>query len=236
MRNPYLVLNIKQDATNEEIEFARRYQLKLQCGVDANKKNEKGEYLQEIIDKAANDLLDSEKRKAIDEELSNKPLVVYNSTYLPPVQTVLTKINQELISELQNVKLEKTSCDSDKKVKVKNLYIFVLENHYIGYSKVKRNFLTGTNKFIEYFTGKKIVEELNWNPWDCAKIFKANGFLTMASPAYQMLPNAAIQNGRVTDSFLRQIHPILQKVTSNNLEEIDFMFQQEHENEKVKKK
>lgn len=57
----------------------------------------------------------------------------------------------------------------------------------------------------------------------------------MACPAYQLLPNFVIQNGRVTDSLLRQIYPILEKVTRNNVEAIDSMFQQEHEKEKVKK-
>lgn len=63
MQNPYTILGIGQDASNQEIEQARKYQLMMQCEMDPNKKNENGEYIQEVINQAAKDLLDSKKEK-----------------------------------------------------------------------------------------------------------------------------------------------------------------------------
>ncbi len=234
MKNPYVILNIKSDATNEEIELARKKQLMLQCGVDNNIKNEEGEYLQQVINEAANDLLDPQKRKVIDEKLPNKSPIIYNSTYLSLASIHLTKINQGLIEEVQKVKLEKKFFD--KRASVRKLFLFVLENHYIGYAEEEK-YPDGYG-LCEYFSKRFLTNDyvVGNCPWDYLQIFQVDGLLTIAYPAYQILPISVIQNEMVTDTILRQIYPILQRVVSKNIEELDLLFQQEHEKEKVKKK
>ena len=61
--NPYEILDISQNATDEQIEQARKHQLKVQCGENINKRNKDGYYVAALISQAASDLLDSVKKK-----------------------------------------------------------------------------------------------------------------------------------------------------------------------------
>lgn len=70
--NPYVLLQIKQTANENEIREALKKQIDLYCRREGNRKNNDGEYLHQIFRNAAKDLLDPEKRRKIDEEISKE--------------------------------------------------------------------------------------------------------------------------------------------------------------------
>lgn len=230
MKNPYTILGIRQDATDNEIEQARKYQLMLQCGMDVNKQSEDGEYIQEVINQAAKDLLDSEKRKEIDEKISksiNFP-IPYDSSKQLPSQIVLTKINYELITQVPQIRFIKKVFDT----KCKKLYLVILENSSFLYATEK----SANDKYYlsEYFTGRVVTGgyvERNC-PWDKLEIFECDSIPAIAYPSYQILPISVIKNERVTDSTLRAIYPVIQTSVQNMRKETSKLF----EDYKVKSK
>lgn len=231
MKNPYIILEIKENATSEEIEQARKRQLKLQCGLDENKKNEEGEYLQEVINRAADDLLEPTRRKEIDESLKTQLPVSYDSTYQPPASIILTKINQELIEKTSQITLEGQS--QSKKIKCNELFIVAFNNYSWVYAKEK--WILFGSYLQEYFTKTDLTELESYSPWTYGEVFKSRGLLATAYPAYQILPYSIIQDGEVTEDVLRTIHPIIQTVTNNNREILDRLFQEAEEKVKNKK-
>lgn len=70
MQNPYMLLGIRQSATSNEIREALKKQINLYCRHDESMKNADGEYLKEMFSKAAKSLLDPEKRKQIDADIT----------------------------------------------------------------------------------------------------------------------------------------------------------------------
>lgn len=234
MKNPYTILEIRQDATDNEIEQARKYQLMIQCGMDINKKNEDGEYIQEVINQAAKDLLDPEKRKEIDEKIikSIDLPIPYDSSKQLPSQIILTKINYELITQVPQIKFIKKVFD--KKTKGKKLYVVILENSSFQYAVEK---LSSHDKYWldEYFTGKTLSDKGFKDrecPWDKLEVFECDSILAIAYPAYQILPISVVKNGRVADSVLRAIYPIIQTSVQNMSKETSKLF----EDYKVKSK
>lgn len=71
MNNPYVLLQIKETATESEIKRALKKQIDLYCSRDESRKNSDGEYLREVFVNAARDLLDPAKRSAIDASLAS---------------------------------------------------------------------------------------------------------------------------------------------------------------------
>lgn len=232
MNNPYTILGINQNATNEEIEKARKEQLKLKCSIDQNAKDENGEYLSDVINKAADNLLNKERRKEIDERLNNANLpAIYSSSQLPQ-QVILTSINNELIEKQNKIVLKKSFFD--KKVECKRLFIGVLSNNSCVFF-IER---TDDDFYLnEYFTDKNVTHSFKGynRPWSFSKFFDVDGLLAFAYPAYQVIPNELIKNGKISENTLRSMLPILQEVLINNNDELDRLFKEEQEKVKVRK-
>jgi len=226
--NPYEILGIKQNATSEQIEEARKKQLKDQCGEDINKKNENGEYVSGLINRAASDLLDSVKRKEIDEKIGivHSLPILYDSSNQLPSQVVLTQINHELITQMPQIQFSRRAFD--KKTKCKKLYLVVLDNGSFLYTVEK---IASSDKYWlhEYFTDRTVsdqgFEECKC-PWDYLEVFECDGMLSIAYPAYQILPITLIKNRRVSDSTLRAIHPVIQEIVSNIRKETSKLFEE----------
>lgn len=240
MNNPYEILNISSSATNEEIENARKRQLKLKCSIDENAKNEKGEYLSHVINEAADSLLDPDERRKIDEKLNIKSvpsLRLDSNKQLPSV--ILTSINDELIKNNDKIVIKKRFFG--KKVECRNLYIGVLNSGSCIYL-VEDYYYKGDNleKYYhlrEYFS-KRSVTSINFKcnqcPWNQAKVFIVDGLLAVAFPVYQVLPNTIINNGKISEDTLRKIFPIIQDSVSKNYSCYQKLF--EEEKNKVYKK
>lgn len=239
MDNPYVVLNVHQSATNDEIEKARKTQLKEQCGIDQNIKNENGEYLSHVINQAADDLLNSEKRKEIDEKLSNKNVP---DLYRSPdnlLNFVLTSINSEVMSRENKIKLNRFLFS--RKIECNKLFIgvlnngdciYLIEDFWYGGENEKRWYL------YEYFSRRQVTtgrKDQNC-PWDKLEVFKVDGLLALAFPAYQVLPNSLMINGKISENALREILPIIQKSIKSNANQIQQLFETEQEKIKVYKK
>lgn len=72
MYNPYVILNVKETASDSEIRLALKKQVNIYCGgSNDSRKNSDGEYLKEMFVKAARDLLSPTKRKKVDSMLAN---------------------------------------------------------------------------------------------------------------------------------------------------------------------
>lgn len=233
MNNPYEILNISESATNLEIENARRRQLKLKCSIDENLKDEKGEYLSDIINKAADSLLDPDERRKIDDELNSKnvpSLTSDSDKQLPSV--ILTSINDELIKNNNKIIIKKKLFG--KKVICKNLFIGILSSGVCIYL-VEDYYYKGDNleKYFhlrEYFS-KRSVTSVNFKgnqcPWNEAKVFIVDGLLAIAFPAYQVLPNMIINNGKISEDTLRKIFPIVQNSVAKNFQCYQKLFDEE---------
>ncbi len=226
MRNPYEILEIGKDATDEEIESARKYQLLVQCGNDVNKKDENGEYIQEVINEAAANLLNPEKRKEIDEKIGKgiNYLVPYDSSLQLPSQIVLTKINHELVEQVPKIQLKRSTFE--KKVKLSKFFLTVLENHSFIYTVEKDDLKEYW--LYEYFTDRDTSNGFKSGkcPWDNFEVFTCDGILGIAYPAYRVFPISIIEKKRISDSTLRAIHPIIQKAVYNMGEEISELFEE----------
>lgn len=232
MNNPYEILNISSSATNEEIENARKRQLKLKCSIDENAKNEKGEYLSHVINEAADRLLDPDVRRKIDEELNSKnvPSLTSDSDKLLP-SVMLTSINDELIKNNDKIIIKKKLFG--KKVICKNLFIGILSNGSCIYL-IEGTYYDDNNHqtyyFKEYFTKRCIVSktfEAGSCPWENAQIFEADGLLAIAFPVYQVLPNNIIYNGKVSEDTLRKIFPIIHDTVTKNSQYYQKLFEEE---------
>jgi len=239
MDNPYVVLNIHQSVTNDEIEKARKTQLKKQCGDDQNIKNEDGEYLSNIINQAADDLLNPEKRKEIDEKLSNKNVPDIYRSPSKLLNVVLTGINSEVMSSEHKIKLNRSIFD--KKVRCNKLFvgvsgnidcIYLIEDYYYNNEVEKRWYLR------EYFSKRSVTYGFKCGdcPWDKLEVFNANGLLALAFPAYQVIPNSLMKNGKISENALREIFPIIQKSIKSNATQLTQLFEEEQEKVKVYKK
>lgn len=239
MKNPYIILDINENATDEEIEIARKRQLKLQCSMDENRKDENGEYLSNVINQAANDLLNKERRKEIDEKLNSKsknlPAISTTSCQYPS-QVILTSINNQLMKPENKLVIKRSFFD--RKIKCKNLFIGVLNNDDCIYLVEDYDKDEDDYYLREYFTRKSVTVgfDISKCPWDKAKVFDVDGLLAFAYPAYQVLPNSIIRNGKVSDSILRSIYPILQEVLKNNIDELQQLFNKEQNKVNVRKK
>ena len=235
MKNPYMILGIRQDATNEQIEQARKYQLIFQCEANLNKKNEDGEYIQEVINQAADDLLNPEKRKEIDKEIgkiANFP-VPYDSSFQSPSQIVLTKINHELIAQVPKIQLKRNIFE--KKAKLGKFFLIILDNSSFLYAQEK--IISNRCLLYEYFTGRRATYgfELGKCPWDDFKVFLCDGIPAIAYPAYRIFPISIIKNERIPDSTLRAIHPVIHTTVHNMKEEISELFKEYKVKSKGKK-
>lgn len=233
MNNPYEILNISSNATNEEIENARKSGLKLNAFIDENAKDEKGEYLSDIINKAADSLLDPDERRKIDEELNSKnvPSLTSDSDKLLP-SVMLTSINDELIKNNDKIIIKKKLFE--KKVICKNLFIGILSNGVCIYL-VEDHYYEGDNleeyfHLREYFS-KRSVTSVNFKsnqcPWNKAEVFIVDGLLAIAFPVYQVLPNNIIYNGKVSEDTLRKIFPIIHDTVTKNSQYYQKLFEEE---------
>ncbi len=187
-----------------------------------------GEYVSGLINQAASNLLDSVNRKELDEEMTQTKSVPipYDSSKQLPSQIVLTKINHELMKQIPQIEFIKHVFD--KKAKCKKLYLVVLENGSFLYA-VEKEGSSDKYRLYEYFTDKCISYEgfvANNCPWDFLKVFECDGMLSIAYPAYQILPITLIKNERVRDSVLRTIHPVIQETVHNMREETSKLFEE----------
>jgi len=232
LKNPYQILEIEQNATNKQIELARKHQLKTKCGVDENRKNEEGEYLQEVINQAAEDLLNPEKRKEIDEKLNKKLDVPILRQSIDSVnaQIVITTINRELVEKMPQMKFEKRIFS--KKVKCDHLFLIVLENSGCLFAREKHS----NDKWWlhEFFTDRFVTDgfEAGDCPWDQFEVFECDGIPAIAYPSYQILPISIIRNQRVRENALRNTYPVIQ----NSVIQMESKISQLFEEAKVKTK
>ena len=111
MTNPYIILGIKETATNAEIKEALKKQINTYCGLDDNAKDINGYYLKESFYEAANSLLDKEKRKQIDLDISkiktnHELAAVHDDIYVTYINNeyIKMKINFHKNESLENVK------------------------------------------------------------------------------------------------------------------------------------
>lgn len=124
----------------------------------------------------------------------------------------------------------------DKKTTCKNLYLVVLDNGSFAYAvegKVESKYW-----LREYFTDRTLSDkafEVGKCPWCYHEIFECDGMLSVAYPAYQILPITLIKNERISDSALRTIHPIIQEAVSNMREETSKLFEEYKVKSKGKK-
>ena len=58
--------------------------------------------------------------------------------------------------------------------------------------------------------------------------------MTFVYPAYQVIPNELIKNGKISETTLSAILPILQEVLNNNSNEFNQVFSEEQEWQKKK--
>lgn len=146
MNNPYIILGVKETATNNEIKMALKKQVNLYCdGRNDSRKNGDGEYLKEIFVNAARDLLSPVKRKEIDKELaesrSKNALDVYtekkkdsNTTKRRVVKSVSKKPEIERRKPAQEV--AKVRKENEELKDVKNVEVCLYDDNCIGLFKI----------------------------------------------------------------------------------------------------
>lgn len=238
MNNPYIILDINQDATDEEIEKARKRELKSKCSIDQNAKDENDEYLSDVINQAADNLLNKERRREIDEKLDSiKNVPAIYSFSQPPSSIILTSISNEILKNKSKIDLKKIFFD--KKVKCHSLYFGILSNNSCIFLKEEPDDEVDDEYYLcEYFTEKCVTTNYKNDecPWDNSKVFDVDGLLAFAYPAYQVIPNELIKNGKISDTALRTILPILEEVLRNNIDEFNKLFSEEQQEKKKKEK
>lgn len=145
MNNQYVILGVKETATDSEIRRALKKQVDLYCGgSNDSRKNADGEYLKEIFVKAARDLLSPVKRMQIDRELaenrSKNALEVRtekkktsNTTKKRPVSSTTMKGEVERRKPVQ--KVVKARSEDEELKDVKNVEVCVYDDNCVGLFK-----------------------------------------------------------------------------------------------------
>lgn len=134
------VLQVKEDATVEEIKESLRYHVEMFCGENGGKKNADGDYLADIYYEHYKRLMNKEERAKLIEKRRNK--VNFSDILLRPYENalvvprtleekehyIITSINKEII-ERYSKNESKTSFSlkkiNFKKVSLKNTYVVV---------------------------------------------------------------------------------------------------------------
>lgn len=138
MNNPYVILGIKESATDSEIRMALKRQINTYCSMsNESKKNSDGDYLQQIFVQAARDLLDKNKRREIDEYLKSEREKYAIKKYSCKNQTKSDKKDftnnskTEVIKRKENIEKK----ENEKKFDVSKLQICVYDKKSIGLFK-----------------------------------------------------------------------------------------------------
>ena len=133
MYNPYVILNVKENATNEEIDDAYVKRLK-EYNYDENAKDKNGNYEIQKLKQAHDDLINEDRRKEIDEELKNNredySLVPTDKTKNKQSRNVY--INNEYVNG--RITLNKKNIFS-KKIKISEVYAVLTEDDYFTFAK-----------------------------------------------------------------------------------------------------
>lgn len=138
MNNPYVILGIKESATDSEIRMALKRQINTYCSMsNESKKNSDGDYLQQIFVQAARDLIDKNKRREIDEYLKSEREKYAIKKYSCKNQTKSDKKDftnnskTEVIKRKENIEKK----ENEKKFDVSKLQICVYDKKSIGLFK-----------------------------------------------------------------------------------------------------
>ena len=228
MTNPYIILGIKETATNAEIKEALKKQINTYCGLDDNAKDINGDYLKESFYEAANSLLDKEKRKQIDLDISeiktNHELAVVHDDKI-----YVTYINNEYIKmKISFHKYE--SLENVKKVSSRYLYtLFGADGSVLIANEFSSSYFFGTKfryQLRDVFTDQYLTNWIKNCPWDHVQTFDLlGGVPTMAIIGSKIIPVDIIDdNGYVSKENLAILKKYLVEYCHNHPETFEKVF------------
>lgn len=207
-QNPYVILGVSENATKKEILAALKYKISIFCDSDGNGKDVNGDYYQQLFYENAQMLLDSEKRKEIDEYLmsirSKNGLTIYKPK---TTNEFITYIN-ELVFTDENISKLKVSNNDDpdcnRKEYLEKRFALIGEDASFMFAWEKVNMVDGfffgnVNYYYleDSFTYQILTEkEYRYNeiPWMNGKPFDVCGVKTLAVPASKLIPVDLIKN------------------------------------------
>lgn len=247
-QNPYVVLGIKENATKKEILEALKYNMQLFGGNDGNEKNEDGEYYQQFFLENAKMLLDTEKRKEIDEylkqEREKKALTVCEPSEIIPTNNInnFTIKNQNeffsyICNEIDNKELFKRNQDKEKTT----IYRFSGNQQFLAcfgedgtfifaYSSVFRGGIGLRELFTDsiiYHKGFIFLDDVSSKklPWNKKRMMKIAGVKTVVIPASKIIPSFLInEKGGFRKSDLLLLQDLIRKSISDNPKIINGLF------------
>lgn len=217
MYNPYVILNIKENATKEEIDEAYIRKLK-EYNQNENAKDNNGNYEIQKLKQAHDDLINEDNRKRIDEELKNNR----EDYSLVPTDKKKNKSakNVYINNEYVNTKITLSKKNIfDSKIKITKVYAILREDDYFTFASesYKYGFLTDSKYFKLFdmflkeniFAGRhSIFASSPFIPWHYPDtVFETNRHLkAIVYPATKFVPFDLIdKNGYVYENDLRSI-------------------------------
>lgn len=227
MTNPYIILGIKETATNAEIKEALKKQINTYCGLDDNAKDINGYYLKESFYEAANSLLDKEKRKQIDLDISkiktnHELAAVHDDIYV-------TYINNEYIKMKINFH-KNESLENVKKISSRHLYtLFGADGSVLIANEFISSYFFGTKiryQLRDVFTDQYLTNWIKNCPWDHVQTFDLlGGVPTMAIIGSKIIPVDIIDdNGFVSRVNLAILKKYLVEYCRNHPETFEKVF------------
>ena len=133
MYNPYIILEIKENATIEEIDEAYVRKLK-EYNQNENAKDKNGNYEIQKLKQAHDDLINEDNRKRIDEELKNNredyslvPTNIKNNKKAKDIYINNKYVNGKITLNKKNI--------FSKKIKISEVYAVLTEDDYFTFAK-----------------------------------------------------------------------------------------------------
>ena len=227
-QNPYVILGVSENATKKEILDALKYKISLFCDSDGNGKDANGDYYHQLFYENAQMLLDSKKRKEIDEYLSSNRskngLAIYNPR---TTSEFITYINKELIDNNLMSKFNEKECNDSNKRQLKHYlnkryaligrdgsFMFAWEENDVEchlFSNLKFYYLSDT------FTSQTLTAKVHSEdklPWRCGMPFDVSGVMTLAVPASKIIPVDLIDKDDYAPFIMTSDFKTLQKAVS----------------------
>lgn len=247
MYNPYVILNIKENATIEEIDEAYIRKLK-EYNQNENAKDKNGNYEIQKLKQAHDDLINEDYRKRIDEELKNNredySLVPTDKKKNKSAKNVY--INNEYVNA--KITLNKKSI-FDSKIKITKVYAVLTEDDYFTFASesYKYGFLTDSKyfKLFDMFLKENIFDGRHsifasspFIPWHYPDtVFETNRHLkAIVYPATKFVPFELIdRNGCVYKDDLRNITVYVNEYLKEHKGEIKEQIKEMKKNTEIEK-
>ena len=226
-KNPYILLGISRDASRSDILEALKYKTQIFCSSEDKINNE---YYQKLFYDAAEQLLNPETRKIVDENLQT---LMENKNYdskieLPYYYDYFDRSKSEFITYINHEIFDN-----------KLLTRFELMNRYPSHGQFGLEYMysvVGLDKSFlfafardgllsDVFTRQIIAENEYDEPWKTGDIFKIRGINSLSIPVSKVVPNFLINSqGYILENDLKNLRNSISYAIKENPDVVDGMF------------